>query len=77
MDAYSRVLQHFGPIGEYRTVDEVGRTIDTSFTYVAPSPLAPQTIAGPKELAQALIASGHIGGCAVQKMASYFIGTDD
>jgi hypothetical protein len=75
MDAYSRVLQHFGPIGEYRTLDEVGRTIDTSFTYVAPSPLAPQTIAGPKELAQALIASGHISGCAVQKMSSYFIGT--
>jgi hypothetical protein len=75
MDAYSRVLQHFGPIGEYRTVDEVGRAIDTSFTYVAPSPLAPQTIAGPKELAQALIASGHISGCAVQKMASYFIGS--
>jgi hypothetical protein len=75
MDAYSRVLQHFGPIGNYRTVDEVGRAIDTSFTYVAPSPLAPQTIAGPKELAQALIASGHISGCAVQKMASYLIGT--
>jgi hypothetical protein len=75
MDAYSRVLQHFGPIGEYRTVDEVGRAIDTSFTYSAPSPLAPQTIADPNGLAQALIASGHITGCAVQKMSSYLIGT--
>jgi len=75
MDAYSRVLQHFGPIGNYRTVDEAGRAIDTSFTYSAPSPLAPQKIDGPKELAQALIQSGHINGCAVQKMASYLIGS--
>lgn len=75
MDAYSRVLQHFGPIGQYRTVDEAGRDIDTSFMYSDPSPLAPQTIAGPKELAQALITSGHLSGCAVQKMASYLIGS--
>jgi Protein of unknown function (DUF1592)/Protein of unknown function (DUF1588)/Protein of unknown function (DUF1595)/Protein of unknown function (DUF1585) len=75
MDAYSRVLQHFGPIGNYRTADEVGRSIDTSFTYSQPSPLAPQTIAGPKELAQALESSGHVTGCAVQKMSSYLIGS--
>jgi hypothetical protein len=75
MDAYSRVLQHFGPIGEYRMLDEAGRDIDTSFTYEDPSPLAPQTIAGPKELAQALISSGHLSGCAVQKMSSYLIGS--
>ena len=75
MDAYSRVLQHFGPIGNYRTLDEAGRAIDTSFTYSGNSPLAPQTIAGPKELAQALIASGHITGCAVQKMSSYLLGS--
>jgi hypothetical protein len=75
MDLYSRVLQHFGPIGNYRTVDEVGRPIDTSVTYTGNSPLAPQTIAGPKELATALVSSGHISGCAVQKMASYLIGS--
>ena len=75
MDAYSRVHQHFGPIGAYRALDEAGREIDTSFMYVDPSPLAPQTIAGPKELAQALIASGNISGCAVQKMASYLLGS--
>jgi len=75
MDAYSRVFQHFGPIGNYRELDEVGRAIDTSFTYSSPSPLAPQTIAGPKELAAALINSGHITGCAVQKMSSYLIGS--
>jgi len=75
MDPYSRVLQHFGPVGEYRTLDEAGRAIDTAYTFSDPSPLAPQTIAGPKELAQALITSGHLSGCAVQKMASYFIGS--
>jgi len=75
MDPYSRVLQHFGPIGEYRTLDEAGRAIDTSYTFSNPSPLAPQTVAGPKELAQGLITSGHLSGCAVQKMASYLIGS--
>jgi len=75
MDVYSRVLQHFGPIGNYREVDEAGRPISTAVTYADPSPLAPQAVAGPKELAQGLIASGHVDGCAVQKMASYVIGS--
>lgn len=75
MDPYSRLLQHFGPIGEYRSVDEAGRAIDTQVTFGSPSPLAPQTVAGPKELAQGLIASGHVSGCAVQKMSSYLIGS--
>jgi len=75
MDPYSRVLQHFGPIGNYRELDEAGRAIDTSVTFQDPSPLTPQKIAGAKELAQSLIASGHISGCAVQKMTSYLIGT--
>jgi len=74
MDPYSRLLQHFGPIGEYRTLDEAGRAIDTSVSFSVPSPLAPQTIADPKAFAQGLIASGHVSGCAVQKMASYLIG---
>jgi Protein of unknown function (DUF1592)/Protein of unknown function (DUF1588)/Protein of unknown function (DUF1595)/Protein of unknown function (DUF1585) len=75
MDPYARLLQHFGPIGSYRTLDEVGRAIDTSVTFSQPSPLAPQTVAGPSELAQGLISSGHVNGCAVQKMSSYLIGT--
>ena len=33
MDPYSRVLQNFGPIGNYRTVDEAGRPIDPSVTF--------------------------------------------
>ena len=69
------MLQHFGPIGNYRELDEAGRAIDTSFTYTAPSPFAPQTIAGPKELAQALVSSRQLSGCAVQKMTSYLIGS--
>ncbi len=28
LDPYARVLQNFGPIGNYRTVDEAGRSID-------------------------------------------------
>jgi Protein of unknown function (DUF1592)/Protein of unknown function (DUF1588)/Protein of unknown function (DUF1595)/Protein of unknown function (DUF1585) len=75
MDPYSRLLQHFGPIGDYRAMDEVGRAIDTSVSFTAPSPLAPQTIADPKAFAQGLIQSGHVSGCAVQKMASYLIGS--
>jgi len=75
MDSYSRVLQHFGPIGNYRMLDEVGRPIDTSYTYVGVSPFAPQTIAGPKELAEALVSTQRLSGCAVQKMTSYMIGT--
>jgi len=75
MDPYSRVMQHFGPIGNYREVDEAGRAIDTSVAFDSGSPLATQKIADPKQLAQSLIASGHISGCAVQKMTSYLIGT--
>ena len=75
MDPYSRILQHFGPIGEYRAVDEVGRNIDTQVTFASPSPLAPETVAGPSELAQGLVTSGHVSGCAVQKMSSYLIGS--
>ena len=46
MDPYSRVLQNFGPIGNYRTADEAGRAIDPSVTFVPNSPLAPQTVSG-------------------------------
>jgi hypothetical protein len=75
MDPYSRVLQNYGPIGNYRTLDEAGRPIDPTVTFSGVSPLAPQTISGPQAFAQALIASDHVNGCAVQKMASYLIGT--
>jgi hypothetical protein len=74
MDPYSRVLQNFDPVGNYRTVDEKGRPIDPTVTFRGVSPLAPQTIAGPQAFSQALVSSGHVSGCAVQKMASYLVG---
>jgi hypothetical protein len=74
MDPYSRVLLNFGPIGNYRTADEAGRSIDPTATFTPNSPLAPQTITGAQPFAQALAASGVIRGCAVQKVASYAVG---
>ena len=74
MDLYSRVLQNFGPIGNYRTADEVGRPINASVTFTAP-PLAPQMAAGSVAFGQLLASSSVIKDCSVQKMASYAIGS--
>jgi hypothetical protein len=74
MDPYARVLLDFGPIGNYRTVDEAGRPIDPTVTFVPSSPLAPQTVTGAQALAQTVAASGLLRGCSVQKMASYAMG---
>jgi hypothetical protein len=73
MDLYSRVLQNFGPIGNYRTADEAGRAIDPSVTYTAP-PLAPNMVSGSAAFGQLLASSGVIKDCSVQKMASYAMG---
>ena len=75
MDPYSRVLQSFGPIGSYRTVDEAGRAIDAAVTFPAGTPLAPQMVTGSAAFAQALVSAGIARGCAVQKIASYAIGS--
>jgi len=75
MDPYSRVLQNFGPIGDYRTADEAGRAIDPSVSFVAPSPLAPKSLTGAQAFADTLIQSKVFDGCSVQKMTSYAIGT--
>jgi hypothetical protein len=75
MDPYARVLQNFGPIGNYRTVDEAGRPIDPTATFVPTSPLAPATLTGVQSFTQALVSSGVIDGCSVQQMASYAIGS--
>ena len=74
MDPYARVLQNFGPIGNYRTVDEVGRAINPSVTFVPNSPLAPQMVSGAPAFVQALLASGVFDGCSAQKITSYAIG---
>ncbi len=73
MDLYSRVLQNFGPIGNYRTTDEAGRAIDPSVTYTAP-PLAPNMVSGSAAFGQLLASSGVIKDCSVQKMTSYAMG---
>ncbi|HVT08962.1 MAG TPA: DUF1592 domain-containing protein [Polyangia bacterium] len=74
MDPYSRVLQNFGPIGNYRTVDEAGRAIDTSVTFVPSSPLAGTTLSGAQAFTKALVSSGVIDGCSVQQMSNYAMG---
>jgi hypothetical protein len=74
MDPYSRVLQNFGPIGNYRTADEAGRAIDPSVTFVPNSPLAPQMLSGAPAFAKAVVGSGVLDGCSVQKIASYALG---
>jgi len=74
MDAYARVLLNFGPIGNYRTMDEGGHAIDPTVTFVPNSPLAPGMATGAQAFAQALARSGVLRGCSVQKVASYAIG---
>jgi len=74
MDPYARVLLNFGPIGNYRTKDEGGHTIDPTVSFVPNSPLAPGMATGPQQFAQQLAQSGVLRGCSVQKMASYAIG---
>ena len=75
MDPYSRVLQNFGPIGNFRTTDEAKRTIDASVTFADPSPLAPQSASGSVAFGQLLASTNVIKNCAVQKVASYALGT--
>ena len=74
MDPYARVLQNFGPIGNYRTTDDAGRAIDPTYAFTTP-PLAPMTISGAVAFGQALASTGIIKDCSVQKMTSYAIGT--
>jgi len=68
LDSYGRLLHRFGPIGNYRTVDEAGRPIDPSVTLTANSPLGPTTLSGPDALANALVSSKVFAGCAVQRL---------
>jgi len=74
MDPFARVLQNFGPIGNYRTVDEANRPIDSSVTFSSP-PLAPQMASDSVAFGQLLSSSGVIKDCAVQKITSYALGT--
>lgn len=75
MDPYSRVLQNYGPIGNYRTMDEAGRPIDPTTQFVPNSPLAGTMVTGVPAFAQAMVKSGTFDGCSVQQIASYAIGS--
>lgn len=68
LDPYGRLLHAFDAAGNFRTVDEVGRAIDTSAVLTARSPLGPMTVAGPVAFAQALVSSKVFSGCAVQRL---------
>jgi hypothetical protein len=74
MDPYARVLQNFGPIGNFRTVDEASRPINPSVTFTS-GPLMPEMVSGAVEFGQALVASHVIRDCSVQKIASYALGS--
>jgi hypothetical protein len=75
IDPYALAVHSFGPIGDYRTVDEAGRAINPSVTFPAGTPLASQTVTGSAAFGQALVDAGIARGCAVQKVASYAIGS--
>jgi hypothetical protein len=68
LDTYGRLLHAFDGVGNYRTVDEAGRPIDTSEALTASSPLGPATLSGPNALAKALVSSNVFAGCAVQRL---------
>jgi hypothetical protein len=90
MDPYSRVLDDFGPIGNYQPQAELltdagnsfdGGAVDLTVTFVPSttgrsynSPLAPQTLTGAQGMANALVKSGQFRGCSVQQIASYGVG---
>lgn len=74
IDPYARALLNFGPIGDYRTVDEGGYPIDPTVTFAPNSPLGPGMATGARAFAQALTKSGVLRGCAIQRLASYAVG---
>ena len=75
IDPYALAVQTFGPIGNYRTADEAGRPINPTVTFPAGTPLASQTVTGSGAFGQALVNAGIARACAVQKVASYAIGS--
>jgi hypothetical protein len=75
IDPYALAVASFGPIGNYRVADEAGRAIDPTVTFPAGSPLAGKTVMGSAAFGQVLVDAGIARGCAVQKVASYAIGS--
>ena len=78
IDPYARVLESFGPIGDYRTVADgvpVDPTSDFSPTEQIPNqPLPPGPVTGAPAFAREVNGNKLFSHCAVQKMASYALG---
>ena len=73
IDPYARVLESFGPSGQYRTVaDDVA--VDPTADFTNSPPLPPGTITGPPNFVAAVNANKIFTQCGVQKMASYAMG---
>jgi len=71
IDPYARVLESFGPSGEYRTVAD-DLPVDPTASFGDPLPM--QTITGPPAFATAINDNKLFTQCGVQKMTSYAIG---
>jgi Protein of unknown function (DUF1592)/Protein of unknown function (DUF1588)/Protein of unknown function (DUF1595)/Protein of unknown function (DUF1585) len=72
IDPYARVLESFGPSGQYRTfADDL--PVDPTADF-ANSPLQTGSITGPPAFAKVVNTRNLFTQCAVQKMSSYAIG---
>ncbi len=73
IDPYSRVLENFGPIGDYRTTAD-GVPVTATGVFSAPSPVPAGTIVGAAAFSKALVDNKLLTSCGVQKIASYTLG---
>ena len=71
IDPYARVLENFGPIGQYRTVAD-GVPVDPTANFSSPLPTGP--ITGAASFAKTLVDNKLLTSCGVQKIASYTLG---
>jgi hypothetical protein len=72
IDPYARVLESFGPTGQYRTVaDDLPVDPTADFTNTS---LPPGSITGPPNFAAAVNANKLFTQCGVQKVSSYAMG---
>jgi hypothetical protein len=71
IDPYSRVLENFGPIGQYRTMAD-GVPVDPTANFSYPLPSGP--ITGAANFSKALVDNKLLTSCGVQKIASYMLG---